>query len=280
MAGPDEVTLLRKSRNLFRVRPSYAQQAAGLGIYAYRNLGWRTATLLVEDDEEGWAESAAFTAEFCAVGGTVERRLGFPLALRPRAARRLANRVDGIAVFAAGVTDPAVLLPTIRDSFGGRRLIVGLGISSDPRAARLLRGVVSPMIVPPPRPAFAHRLTAAFPGLAAGAARSGFTVEFDTSVEAVLEAAAAAGPDLRTSLARLELGVPGGSLRMERDGQAIVPQTLVQHTADGQHAVAHLATVPPLLGGLLSRSEQPSRAAPPCRRAASPAYARTLVSRR
>jgi ABC-type branched-subunit amino acid transport system substrate-binding protein len=279
MTGPVEVTLLRPSPNLFRVRPSYAQQAAGLGFYAYRHLGWRRAALLVEDDEEGWDESAAFTAEFCAVGGTVERHLGFPLALTAAAARRLAAQVDGIAVFSAGVTDPAVLLPTLLDPFGERRLIVGLGISSDQRSARLLRGVVSPVIAPPPGPRFAQRLGAAFPGLPTSAAPSGFSVEFDTSVEAVLEAAAAHA-DLRTSLARLELSVPGGSLRIAGDGQAIVPQTLVLHTAGGQHAVARLAAVPPLLGGLLFRSKQPSRAAPQCRRAAVPAYARSLVNRR
>ena len=76
--GPGEVTLLRPSPNLFRVRPSYTQPAASLGIYAYRQAGWRRAAVLVEDDEEGWAESAAFTAEFCAVGGRVERSLGIP----------------------------------------------------------------------------------------------------------------------------------------------------------------------------------------------------------
>ncbi len=279
MAGPGEVTLLRQSPNLFRVRPTYAQQAAGLGIYAYRQLGWRRAAVLVEDDEEGWAESAAFTAEFCAVGGTVERSLGFPLALTPKVAGRLAGQVDGTAVFAAGVTDPAVLLPTLRDSFGGRRLIVGLGISSDQRAARLLDGVVSPLRVPPPGQAFAQRLGAAFPGLPAAAARSGFTVEFNTSIEAVLDAASR-GADLRTSLSRLKLRVPGGTLRIAGDGQATVPQTLVRYTTGGRQVLARLAAVPPLLGGLLSRSERPSRAQPPCRRAPTPAYARSLVSRR
>ena len=276
--GPGEVTLLRPSPNLFRVRPSYAQQAAGLGIYAYRQLGWRRAAVLVEDDEEGWAESAAFTAEFCAVGGRVERSLGFPLALTPKAAGSLADRVDGTAVFAAGVTDPAVLLPVLRDVFGGRRLIVGTGISSDPRAARLLDGVVAPLMVPPPGPSFARRLGAAFPGLPTAAAQSGFTVGFNASVEAVL-AAASTGDDLHTSLARLELRMPGGSLRIAGDGQATVPQTLVRQTSDGQQVLARLAAVPPLLDGLLSRSEPPSRVGPPCRRVPTPAYARSLVSR-
>src|SRR3954447_9859150 len=279
MTGPDEVTLDRQSPNLSRVRPSYAQQAAGLGFYAYRELGWRRGTVLVEDDEEGWDESAAFASEFCAAGGRVDRRVGFPLALKAATARQLARNVDGVAVFAAGVTDPAVLLPAVRNSFGGNRVIVGLGVSSDRRAALLLPGVVSPARVSPPTPAFAERLAAVFPGLPADSADSAFAVDFNATVEAVLRAAAEDG-DLRTSLAQLELRVPGGALRIDRDGQAVVPVTLVRNGARGSHAVAHLEAVPPLLGGLLSRSSPPSRAPPPCRRAPTPAYARSLVSRR
>jgi ABC-type branched-subunit amino acid transport system substrate-binding protein len=277
MTGPDEVTLDRQSPNLFRVRPSYAQQAAGLGFYAYHDLGWRLATVLVEDDEEGWDESAAFAAEFCAAGGRVDRRVGFPLALKAATARHLARNVDGVAVFAAGVTDPAVLLPAIRNSFGDR-VIVGLGVSSDRRAALLLPGVVSPARVPTPTSAFAERLAAVFPGLPADSADSAFTVEFDATVEAVLRAAAHDG-DVRASLAGLELRVPGGVMRIDRDGQAVVPVTLVRNRNRGHHAVARLESVPPLLGGLLSRASPPSRAPDPCRRGPTPPYARSLVSR-
>jgi ABC-type branched-subunit amino acid transport system substrate-binding protein len=279
MTGPDEVTLERQSPNLFRVRPSYAQQAAGLGFYAYHDLGWRHATVLVEDDEEGWDESAAFAAEFCAAGGRLDRRVGFPLALKAATARQLARNLDGVAVFAAGVTDPAVVLPALRNSFGENRVIVGLGVSSDQRAARLLPGVVSPARVSSPIPAFAERLAAVFAGLPTDSAESAFTVDFAATVEAVLRAAAHDG-DLRTSLGQLELRVPGGALRIDRDGQAVVPVTLVRNGARGPHAVAHLEAVPPLLGGLLSRSSPPSRVPAPCRRAPTPAYAHSLVSRR
>jgi hypothetical protein len=281
MTGPLEVTTRRSSPNLFRVRPSYAQQAAGLGTYAYHRLGWRSAAVLVEDDEVGWDESAAFAAEFCAAGGTVEQRLGFPLASTRQDARRLAGRVDGVAVFAVGFTDPAVLLPTLRAAFGGKRLIVGREMSSDPRAAGRLRDVVTPAVVPAPGKALAPRLHAAFPDLPTRTALSGFgfTVDFDTSVEAVLQAAAR-GDDLRSAFEHLTLRVPGGSLRVAGDGQATVPQTLVRYTDGGPRVVAHLAAVPPLLGGLLSHSQQPSAAGHPCRRAATPAYARSLLSRR
>src|SRR4029079_8839377 len=66
-----EVTLRRPAANLFRFTPDYAQQEAGLGAYAYNNLGWRRASIVAGVGNPGWAGAAAFTAEFCSLGGTV-----------------------------------------------------------------------------------------------------------------------------------------------------------------------------------------------------------------
>ena len=281
-SGPQEVTLQRPSANVFRFLPGFVQEAAGLGFYANRRLGWRRAAVLVEDDEEGWQEAAAFTAEFCAGGGRIVRKLAFPIDVSPAAARDLARRVDGVAVFSAGVTDPAVLLPPLRRAIGPRRLIVGLGIASDPRAGRFLPGVVSPeRVAPPPSRSrsFGARLRTAFPGLPASAARTVFTSDFDTSVEAVLQGAARGG-DLRTALASLNLRLPDGSLRVDHNGQAVAPVRIVRQFSGGQKLLARLKTAPPLLGGLLTRTGSLGRVPPACRRAATPAYARALVTRR
>jgi ABC-type branched-subunit amino acid transport system substrate-binding protein len=276
-SGPHEVTLRRQTTNLFRIRPSFVQQAAGLGFYAFERLGWRSAALLVEDDEVGWDEAAAFTAEFCAAGGRVHRRLEFPIAMAPASARLLAAKDDGVVVFSAGVTDPALLLPPLRAAFGADRILVGLGVATDPRAGHLKDGIVSPARVPPPSASrtFAARLHADFPGLPASAATSGFAVDFASSVEAVLSAAAR-GRSLRDALAHLELELPTGSSIVDRLGQGEAPAMLVRNTASGTDVVARLPAVPPLLGALLARSERPGRAPHRCRRAAVPAYARAL----
>jgi branched-chain amino acid transport system substrate-binding protein len=281
-SGPQAVTLKRRSANVFRLPPSFAQNAAGLGFYAYRRLGWRRAALLVEDDEEGWEEAAAFTAEFCAGGGEVVRKLAFPIAVSPAAARRLAGHVDGVAVFSAGVTDPAVLLPPLRRALGSRRLVVGLGVAADPRSDRLLAGIVSPERVPPPasrRGSFGTRLRAAFPGLPASAGRNAFTVDFDTSVEAVLRAAARGG-DLQRAIASVELRLPTGLARVGEDGQGVAPVRIVRGLSGGERVLARSGAVPPLLGGLLARTEPPGRMPPRCRRAVTPPYARRLLTRR
>ena len=44
-----EVTLHRPAPNLFRFSADFAQQTAGLGAYAFEELGWRRATVLTGD---------------------------------------------------------------------------------------------------------------------------------------------------------------------------------------------------------------------------------------
>src|SRR5438093_174712 len=56
-----------------------AQAAAGLGSYAYRTLGWRTAATMADDIPYGWETAAGFVAEFCALGGRVVERRWVPV---------------------------------------------------------------------------------------------------------------------------------------------------------------------------------------------------------
>lgn len=72
-----ETTLDVQARNYFRFAPDRRQRAAGLGSYAFRELGRRRMRLRTPD---GYARDA-FTVEFCALGGTP----GVPTALPVRA---------------------------------------------------------------------------------------------------------------------------------------------------------------------------------------------------
>ena len=80
--GAREVTLHDPPANLFRFGGDFSQQAAGLGTYAFRDLGWREAAVVVDDNEVGWGEAAAFLAEFCALGGRATQLL-MPFSARP-----------------------------------------------------------------------------------------------------------------------------------------------------------------------------------------------------
>lgn len=76
------VTLHYPAPNFFRFSTDGAQWMAGLGSYAYNELGWRNAVTVADDDGFAYTQVAGFVAEFCALGGEVTRRIWAPLGTR------------------------------------------------------------------------------------------------------------------------------------------------------------------------------------------------------
>jgi ABC-type branched-subunit amino acid transport system substrate-binding protein len=62
--------------NVFRFAPDAAQQAAGLGTYAYEALGWRRARIVREPTQFALEQAHAFAVEFCRRGGELVDRGG------------------------------------------------------------------------------------------------------------------------------------------------------------------------------------------------------------
>ena len=88
LAPTAEATLSRPAPNVFRFTPHALQWTAGLGTYAYRTLGWRTAVVVGNDFSYPYDEAAGFIAEFCSLGGKVVGRVwaeATPPAVRTRA---------------------------------------------------------------------------------------------------------------------------------------------------------------------------------------------------
>src|SRR5690349_5403983 len=56
-SGAPELTLIDPARNVFRFVTDAAQSSAGLGTYAYRNLGWRTADVVGDDVPYSWEQA-------------------------------------------------------------------------------------------------------------------------------------------------------------------------------------------------------------------------------
>jgi hypothetical protein len=56
--GAQETTLRDPQRNLFRFTPDGAQLVAGLGAYAFEELGWRRAAVIAEGYAGGWELAA------------------------------------------------------------------------------------------------------------------------------------------------------------------------------------------------------------------------------
>jgi branched-chain amino acid transport system substrate-binding protein len=290
-----EVTLRRPAANLYRFLPDSAEEAAGLGTYAFRTLGWRRAVVLANDGPPGWTAAAAFTAEFCALGGQVVRRV-YSSSFTPDpprlVERALAPRADGIASFLT-VVDPA---PAILGQLTGklqdpaRRLLLWSETLEDgatlPALQRKLAGVVSTTWLPggPPSPRLREhqmRYQRAFPALPAFFGSASFVLGFHDAVEALLVALERTDADLsdgrsllRRELASLRLPLPGGTVRLDANRQAVRDMSLSRITPAGLEPVRRIPAVEQTFGGLLSSAPPPGPHSQPCRKATPPPWAR------
>ena len=174
-----EVTLRDPPRNLFRFSPDGAQLAAGLGAYAYRTLGWRRAAVVEASFAPLWPEAAGFVAEFCSLGGRVERITTPPWSsLTGGLAKQVWQRADGVMLVAPNIGDTLNFVAGyagVRPDLA-RHLLLGPGAYAFAdskmltQSMPLLRGVTggdgSPHDVRAPGwVRFRHELDLHFPGL-------------------------------------------------------------------------------------------------------------------
>jgi len=78
-AGALDTTMIVRAPNFFRWNGDGAQWNAGTGWVAYNVLGWRKVDVISDDYSFGWTSAAGFIAEFCALGGTIQKRVFPPL---------------------------------------------------------------------------------------------------------------------------------------------------------------------------------------------------------
>ena len=271
--GPREVTLHRPAPNLYRFVADYAQGVAGLATYAYRTLGWRTASVVAYNWDLGWASRDAFATEFCSLGGRVVDQV-LVNAFDPKGGdvRRLRHRADGIAVFAPWLAAPVPFLRRLAGAEGdaARRVVLGPGVIDDPRllaaASGGLDGVVGSSNRDPERlRAFVARHATYFPGIPGAVAASEAVTGYSDAVEGVLEALERAGgrPErLRAELGHGRTDLLGGPVRLDDRRQAVVSTSLVRvDAADGApvtlRRVGERAGVDQSLGGLLPDDLRP-----------------------
>ena len=74
IAGAQDSTLKVQAPNFFRFHPDGAQWSAGLGDYAYNELGWKKAAIIGDDYSFPYTSLAGFVAEYCAIGGDITKR--------------------------------------------------------------------------------------------------------------------------------------------------------------------------------------------------------------
>jgi branched-chain amino acid transport system substrate-binding protein len=286
--GP-ELTLWHPLPNVFRFVPDAAQWAAGLGSYAYNELGWRTAATIGDDLPYGWDAVSGFVAEFCALGGRVVGRhwVPFPADVPASLARSFPSSVDGVFL-GTTIASPSgfVKAYAARSSSLTRRLVASFTLPFRV-SLPLVEGVVvggSPALEPTAAEGrYFAEFTKAFPALGAHALDP-LVFSYRDGVEAALGALERAdgrdGPALREALAHTRLDSPLGLIRLDRNRQAVVSNYLSRAVA-GPHGKPVIKTlkvvrnVEQSFGGYFALNSPPAtRTTPECRKAKPPPWAR------
>jgi branched-chain amino acid transport system substrate-binding protein len=298
-SGAQGLTLRHPAANVYRFDTDEAQDVAGLGSFAYRELGWRRAAVVADATPVGWHEEAAFVAEFCALGGDVTARFTAPIDLGdPKVAHALRG-ADGVAAFMfGGLLVPPEFLPALARVLGSAatRMVVGTYVLEDsntlvPIARPLaLAGVVGASSIPPANatPAMrAHRsaFSKEFPGLPPSDAETPLVLAFNDAMEGLLRGLEASDGDLsdgrqrlREELARVSFDLPSGPVHLDRNRQAVRNVYLKRIGRGGGRRVFQLVRVVPeveqTFGGLLSDAPSPGPGSQPCRKATPPPWVR------
>jgi branched-chain amino acid transport system substrate-binding protein len=280
-----ELTLMDAARNVFRFTLDAAQSNAGLGRYAYRQLGWRKAAVVGDDVPYAWAQAAGFVAEFCVLGGRIVDRIWIPLGIDPATvARQVPRDVDGVYVGQA-VLPMAAFLKRYA-SLGhdlSRQAVASARVVADPGVIPVAKGVVvggSPAVQwTQPERAYARAFARAFPGIPAQGALTGTSLAYYVGVEAALEALTrahgASGRPFQDALAALRLDSPAGRIRLDRDRQAIGPNYLSRIAPGGIRTVRVVPGVEHTFGGYFTAARPPpSETSPGCVKRTPPPWAR------
>ena len=281
--------------------PDGAQMVAGLGAYAYKKLGWRTAVTVGEQEAFNYTTAAGFIAEFCALGGKVTRRIWVPLTAQdygPFVAQVPRGGVDGFFMAGSNVTTIAFAdrVPQLKGALA-RKMLAGILATSLEGFGRRYAGVVMGMPLPAPvgvpapsgqRPwgRYIAAFAAAFPDLAFAGPYI-FAVGYQNAMEAVLQALERVDGNLsdgqrrfQAALADLEFAAPNGPIRLDRNRRAVV-STYLQRIGTGPKGKLRMSTfrtVPSVertFGGYFGASDPPpSETTPACVKRTAPPWAR------
>jgi len=287
-SGALELTLTDPAPNIFRFTFDAAQYAAGLGSYAYRQLGWRTAATITDDIPYGWANVAGFIAEFCALGGHIVDREWIGLGSDPaETVPRIPTSADGVYL-GAGISPLQGFIRryAARHADLSRRLLSNANLLFDPQIVAGAPGLVVGGNIPlsPTRTeeAYVAAFTRVFPSIPAAAALTPLAVPYRDGVEAALEALEHTRPDqpYMEALGRVRLESPMGRIQLDRNRQAIGPSYLSQVGTDAQgkpaiRTLRVVRNVEQTFGGYFKPGDPPpSRTAPTCTQGDPPPWAR------
>jgi branched-chain amino acid transport system substrate-binding protein len=304
--GAQETTLRDPQPNVFRFTPAAPQISAGLGSYAFNELGWRRAVLVGDGFDPGsWELAAGFVAEFCALGGDVVERdwLTVSSPKPSKAARRHAEEADGVLLVSppvALVSPLVVPIPYLTayaaaaGRLPSRLLLAGTTFHNRKNLAPPgvdLDGVVVGGYIPigdggHGMRAFRASMAARFPELTTTRAEETVVVPVYTAVDAVATALERTDGELGHGQTRLRaalskpLDAPQGTIRLDDDRQESGPIYLerIEARPRGGVTLGRVRTIPGVeqtYGGIFTaQSPSPLWDQPACKRATPPPWAR------
>ena len=301
IAGAQDSTLKVQAPNFFRYHPDGAQWSAGLGDYAYNELGWRRAAIIGDDYSFPYTSLAGFVAEFCAVGGQITDRVWAPLGEQDYSSfiSQLPQNVDGIYVGIGG----SGLISFINqyEEQRGRvdtEKMMGNVFWDDPLVleevgAKLVGGTTSAMTAAdssePEVQAYIDDLEQAYGEEIAGAGPSVFTYGYYTGMTALIKGLEAVNGDvadqskLQQALADVTLSgeeAPWGDVTLDDNRQAIsdvyVKRIVKDANGDGTPDVQTFRRIPEVdqtFGGAFSAdTPAPDRENPQCEEGTPPPW--------
>ena len=301
IAGAQDSTLKVQAPNFFRYHPDGAQWSAGLGDYAYNELGWKKAAIIGDDYSFPYTSLAGFVAEYCAIGGNITKRVWAPLGEEDYSSyiSQIPEDVDGLYVGIGGSglisfikqyeeqrgrvdtermlgnvfwDDPLVLKEVGKSLVGGVTAAMTAADSDAPEVATYIQGL---------KDAYGDEI--------AGAGPSVFTYGYYTAMSALIKGLEAVNGDvsdqkkLQEALAGLTLSgdeAPWGDVKLDDNRQAIsdvyVKKIVKDANGDGVPDVQTFRRIPEVdqtFNGVFSAdTPAPDRTNPKCTKGEPPPW--------
>ena len=301
IAGAQDATLKVGAENFFRYHPDGAQWSAGLGDYAYNELGWRRAAIIGDDYSFPYTSLAGFVAEFCAIGGQITDRIWAPLGEKDYSSyiSQIPDDVDGlyVGIGGAGLISFINQYEQQQGEVDTERML-GNVFWDDPLVleevgSKLIGGVTSAMTAADsdeaPVQEYINALRDAYGEEIAGAGPSVFTYGYYTATVALIKALEEVQGDisdqvpLQEALAEVTLTgeeAPYGDVELDENHQAISDVYLKRIVRDGNgdgvpdvQTFRRIPDVEQTFGGFFSaESPAPDRQNPSCERGEAPPW--------
>jgi branched-chain amino acid transport system substrate-binding protein len=297
ISGAQDTTLKVRSPNFFRFHNDGTQWTAGLGDYAYNELGWRNVVTIGDDYDFPYSQIAGFVAEFCSIGGKVTKRLWPALGEEDYSSfiTQIPEDVDGFFMGVGGTGTVAFVRQYEQLRGNLAEHIMGGVFMTDPVILKELgdrvvgvvtAGMTAGDSTKPGYKEYSDGLGEAYPDLK-GTASSVFAYGYYTAMEAIAQGLEEVDGDLsddhakfREALANLELDAPLGTIKLDENRQAIMDNFLQQivadNTGDGVPDVKTIKTIPEVdqtFGGFFSpETPSPDRDDPKCQTAEPPPW--------